>query len=59
MEIENATHGPNEPSVDVIEAYKLPEIEGTSYRAMYAHGMHLRVQSVEEEKVTCDSGVAA
>jgi hypothetical protein len=26
---------------------------------MYAQGMHLRVRSAEEEKVTCDSGIAA
>jgi hypothetical protein len=26
---------------------------------MYACGMHLRVRSAEEEKVTCDSGIAS
>jgi hypothetical protein len=26
---------------------------------MYVYGMHLRIQSAEDDKVTCDSGVAA
>jgi len=42
-----------------MEASKLPEKVATAYRAMYAHGMHLRVQSAEEDKITCDSGIAA
>ena len=59
MEVQQAIGGPNEPPLDVIEALKLPERGATSYRAMYTHGMHFRVQSAENDKVTCDSGVAA
>jgi hypothetical protein len=38
---------------------KLPEIRATGYRAMYTNGMHLRIRSAKEEKVTCDSTVAS
>jgi hypothetical protein len=47
------------PTQEELEESTLPEKVATSYRAMYAHGMHLRIRSAEEEKVTCDSGVAA
>jgi hypothetical protein len=46
-------------SQDVLQASKLPEIRATRYRAMYANGMHLRIRSAKEEKVTCDSAVAS
>lgn len=59
QEVQGRRSEPRRLSVDVQEALKLPEIIATAYRAMYAHGMHLRVQSAEEEKVTSDSGVAA
>jgi hypothetical protein len=48
----------NRPSKDVIQASKLPEIRTTRYRAMYTNGMHLRILTTEEEKVTCDSAIA-
>jgi len=44
--------------VDIIEALKLLERSTTGYRAMYAHGMHLQVQSAKYDKVTCNRGVA-
>ena len=59
-EVGNAYNNSDEkPSVDVYESSRLPEVIATGYRAMYAHGMHLRIQGAEVEKVTCDSGVAA
>jgi hypothetical protein len=54
-----ASNSRNRPSVDVIEASKLPEIRATAYRAMYVNGMHLRIRTAEEEKVTCDSAIAS
>jgi hypothetical protein len=47
------------PTNDQLQASKLLERVATTYRAMFAKGMHLRVRSAEEEKVTCDSGVAS
>jgi hypothetical protein len=44
--------------MDVIQASKLLETMATSYRTMYAHGMHLRMRSAELSKNTCDSRVA-
>jgi hypothetical protein len=43
----------------VKESSKLPSEEATAYRSMKAHGMHLLVRSVEKDKVTCDSAIAA
>jgi hypothetical protein len=54
-----AANSVDKPNQEEFEESKLPERMGTAYRAMYAHGMHLRIRSTEEEKVTCDSGVAA
>jgi hypothetical protein len=48
-----------ELSQDVLEASKLPEITAIAYRHMYAHEMHFRIRGAEEEKVTCDSAIAA
>ena len=47
------------PSAEEVEESRLPENVAIAYRAMYAHGMHLRIRTAEEEKVTCDSAVAA
>jgi hypothetical protein len=44
---------------DVLESSRLPQRRATAYRAMWAHGMHFRVRSSEEQRVTADSGVAA
>jgi hypothetical protein len=49
----------DKPSEDIIEASKLPDIRTTGYHAMYANGMHLRIRTTEEEKITCDSAVAS
>jgi hypothetical protein len=43
----------------VYEASRLPEEVATGYRAMYAHGIHLRIRETKRDKVTSDSGVAA
>jgi hypothetical protein len=58
-EVAKAGEGEDMPTRDVIEASKLLEKIAISYRAMYAHGMHLRIFTAEEEKVTCDSVVAS
>ena len=58
-EVGKAYMSDDKPTVDVYESSRLPEIMATAYRAMYAHGMHLRIRGAEEDKVTCDSGVAA
>jgi hypothetical protein len=58
-EVGAAANSVDKPSQEEIEESRLPEKMGTTYRAMYAHGMHLRIRSAEEEKVTYDSGVAA
>jgi hypothetical protein len=42
----------------VKESSKLPSFEATAFRSMKAHGMHLRVQSAEGDKITYDSSVA-
>jgi hypothetical protein len=49
----------HEVSMDVKESSKLHEVDATTYRHMYAHGLHLRIKDSEEEKMTCDSVVAA
>jgi hypothetical protein len=49
----------DELSQDVIQSSKLPEVNATAYRHMYAHGMHFRMRDAEEEKVTCESAVAS
>jgi hypothetical protein len=43
----------------VKDSAKLPSVEATAFRAMKAHGMHLRIRSAEEDKRTCDSSIAA
>ena len=40
------------------EASRLPGKVAIGYRAMYIHSMHVRIREVEEDKVTCNSGVA-
>jgi hypothetical protein len=59
MEVGNEAHGPNKPAIDIIEVSKLLEIAATGYRAMYDHGMHLRIRTTEEEKVSCNSAIAS
>jgi hypothetical protein len=54
-----ASQSSTKPSDDVVDASKLPELRATGYRAMYANGMHLRIRTAEEEKITCDSAVAS
>jgi hypothetical protein len=49
----------DKPSKDVIQASRLPESRATSYHAMFANGMHLRIQTTEEDKITCDSALAS
>ena len=49
----------DKPTDDEFEESKLPEKVATAFRAMYAHGMHLRIKSVEDDKQTYESGVAA
>ena len=58
-EVGKAYNLDDKPTVDVYEGSRLPNVMATGYRAMYAHGMHLRIRGAEVEKVTCDSGVAA
>jgi hypothetical protein len=43
----------------VKDSAKLPSSEAIAFRAMKAHGMHLRVRSAEQDKNTYDSTVAA
>ena len=59
VEVEKANNSVEKPILDVYQSSKLPEPIATGYRAMYAHRMHLRIRGAEEEKITCDSGVAA
>jgi hypothetical protein len=54
-----ATNSANRLPKDEFEESRLPERVGTTYQAMYVHGMHFRVRSTEEEKITCDNGVAS
>jgi hypothetical protein len=49
----------DKPTRDVYEASCLLEQMATGYRAIYAHGMYLRIREAEEDKITSDSGVAA
>jgi hypothetical protein len=56
--VEEVANSVDKPSQEEVEESKLPEKMGTAYRVMYVHGMHMRIRSAEEEKVTCDSGVA-
>jgi hypothetical protein len=57
--VATACDSSSKPSEDVIQASKLPESRATAYRAMYANGMHLMIRTAEEDKVTCDSAIAA
>jgi hypothetical protein len=57
-EVGKANDSDDKPTLDVYKSPYLLERMATGYRAMYAHGMHLRIRGVEEDKVTCDSGVA-
>jgi hypothetical protein len=59
LEVARATDGDDKPSRDVIERSRLPEIVATAYHVMHAHGMHLRIYTAEEDKVTCGSAVAS
>ena len=43
---------------DVFQGSRLPKKMATGYRVMYTHGMHLRIREVEQDKVTCNSGIA-
>jgi hypothetical protein len=56
-EVRASMNGVEKPSADEIQESRQSERVGTAYRAMYAHGMHLRIRSTEEEKVTYDSAV--
>jgi hypothetical protein len=58
-EVEAAANSTEKPLANEFEESKPPEQVATSYRAMYAHGMYFRIKSAEDDKVTCDSGVAA
>jgi hypothetical protein len=58
-EVAKAANSADKPSDEEVEESRLPEKVGTAYRAMYVHGMHFKIRSAEEEKVTCDSGVAS
>jgi hypothetical protein len=58
-EVATAANSTEKPIYDEFKESKLPEHVATSYRAMCAHGMHLRIKSAEDDKVTCDNGVAA
>ena len=58
-EVGKAYNSDDEPTMDVYESSHLPEIMAIGYRAMYTHGMHLRIRGAEAEKITCDSEVAA
>jgi hypothetical protein len=49
----------DKPIEDVFQGSRLLERVAIGYRAMYAHGMHLRIREAEEDKVTHDSGIAA
>ena len=42
-EVGKAMQTDDKPTNDVFQASKLPERMATGYRAMYAHGMHLRI----------------
>jgi hypothetical protein len=54
-----ASESADKPLADVMEASKLPESRATAYRAMYTKGMHLRIRTAEEEKITCDNAVVS
>jgi hypothetical protein len=43
----------------VQDAVRLPKKKATSFRSMWAHGMHIRIRTVEVNNVTRDCGVAA
>jgi hypothetical protein len=58
-EVAEAMQSNDKPTEDVYEAFHLPERVATGYRAMYVHGMHLRIRDAEIDKVTCESRVAA
>ena len=47
-----------EVTEDVMNLSKLPSLYATRYRSMWAFGNHVRVQGVETELRTCDSGIA-
>jgi hypothetical protein len=54
-----ASQSSTKPSDNVVEASKLPELQATGYHAMCANGMHLRIRTAEDEKITCDSAMAS
>jgi hypothetical protein len=57
--VQLASETNDKPAADVVQASKLPELDATSYRAMYTNGMHFRIKDAEEEKFTCDSAIAS
>jgi hypothetical protein len=59
MEVDAAKETDSPPSEDTFEASRVPKSVVTDYRAMYAHGIHFRILSAEEDEITCDSGIAA
>jgi hypothetical protein len=59
LEVGTAANTIEKPTAEELEESRLPEKVATSYRAIYVHGMHLRVRSAKAKKVTCDSGVAS
>ena len=59
QEVGAAKNTIEKPTHDKFKESRLPEKIAISYRAMYVHGMHLRIQSAEEEKITSNSRVAA
>jgi hypothetical protein len=58
QEISAAANGLDKPLDDEFKESRLPEKVAPAYRAMYAYGMHLRIKSAKEEKITSDIGVA-
>jgi hypothetical protein len=54
LEVARATKNNDKPSRDVKEGSRLPKIVAIGYRAIYVHGMHLKIYIAEEKKVTFD-----
>jgi hypothetical protein len=58
-EVAKAMQSNDKPAKDVYKASRLLERVAMGYKAMYEYGMYLRIWEAEEDKVTCDIGVAA
>jgi hypothetical protein len=56
--VQNALDSDDDIPEMVKESAELPSLEAMAYRAMKAHGMHLRIRSAKEEKSMCDSAIA-